>query len=328
MKGISFFPTIAVGLMLTIALLAAANSSPHIRTAALNPSPQHVICCNLPYNVRGEWIGSSRHCREELEKAPPAVRAKVCSQIRDAGGCVEAGPVCDKYDPDHCEPAKGALCQAVGQGKRLVKEARASVGSADIYSSLQTGLGPLLEKIKNELCDYPDAQARVDALKKALDELNYTSGQSNLQNNLRLIRLEEGLQNLAYDKCDVSRPTEGTSNPCSPGSKPKTAGDDEALKFIIKQFEKAAKTVAKGPKGIEQYKQTRKYFDQMQAAQCLPENVIEAMRQVVNDRNVSSYSENCPTLCSAIGDWYGSLLGKNKGIEKKFLVEKCLADCN
>jgi hypothetical protein len=60
---------------------------------------QHVICCMLLIDVKGNWIGASRDCAGGLAMAPPDVLKKACEQL---AGCEAAADVC----PVPCDQAK------------------------------------------------------------------------------------------------------------------------------------------------------------------------------------------------------------------------------
>jgi hypothetical protein len=60
---------------------------------------QHVICCMLLIDVKGNWIGASRDCAGGLAKAPPDVLKKACEQL---AGCEAAADAC----PVPCDQAK------------------------------------------------------------------------------------------------------------------------------------------------------------------------------------------------------------------------------
>jgi hypothetical protein len=67
--------------------------------SAAPAAAQHVICCNLLIDVKGDWIGASRECAAELAKAPPDVLKKACEELAN---CEVAADIC----PAPCDPAK------------------------------------------------------------------------------------------------------------------------------------------------------------------------------------------------------------------------------
>jgi hypothetical protein len=51
------------------------------------------------------------------------------------------------------------------------------------------------------LCGNPSVQQRIDQAHDQLDSLNYVSPQSNLQNNLALLRIQDSLQDPNTKQC-------------------------------------------------------------------------------------------------------------------------------
>ena len=101
-----------------------------------------------------------------------------------------------------CQPDLRALCERIDRGIRLVKDARVQAGSTQLYSSLKQSLRPVLDRIREELCDNSPAQGKVDELIKKLNSLRFVPGQANFVNNRLLAQLEDGLKELAGSKCD------------------------------------------------------------------------------------------------------------------------------
>ncbi|RPH75855.1 MAG: hypothetical protein EHM80_15620 [Nitrospiraceae bacterium] len=281
-----------------------------------------------------------------------ALKAKVDKHQENAAAGKGRPLIClrdgKKSPDDKCQPDKGALCESIGQATRLIKEALIPAGSAELYKSLQQSLRPLLDKIRRELCDDPAAQAKVDELHKNLDSLNFVSGQSNLQNNLRLRRLEDGFQGLAAASCVVGRSPAGRNRqPCAPGEKEVTSGDEEAKKQITDGLQVAIdelKNTAEELEGqggdaarkiedikgkLAKYEQIKGFWENIKAGSCVPANVLQTMRQVANDRRSDNYSNNCLAMCSALADWFVKVNpGPQPGPQRKFFIERCLADCN
>ena len=77
-----------------VAVLALALAAP---TAA-----QHVICCNLLVDVKGNWIGASRQCRQEMERASPEQRRRACQQI-GSSICADVAPYCQACNGDEAK---------------------------------------------------------------------------------------------------------------------------------------------------------------------------------------------------------------------------------
>lgn len=54
---------------------------------------QHVICCNLLVDVKGNWFGAMRQCRQMMEKASTDQRQLVCQQVK-GNLCEDVAPYC------------------------------------------------------------------------------------------------------------------------------------------------------------------------------------------------------------------------------------------
>ena len=59
---------------------------------------QHVICCNLLVDFKGNWFGALRQCGEMLKDAKPQQIGAVCHAVRSN--------VCDEVAP-YCRPCRG-----------------------------------------------------------------------------------------------------------------------------------------------------------------------------------------------------------------------------
>jgi hypothetical protein len=295
-------------------------------------------------------------CGEQLENMPQEKVERFCQRIKARqnftsfkDSCVDFAPYCEpEKSKDKCQPDKGALCTSVGQAARLIKEARSPAGSTQIYQTLQQSLGPLLDKIREELCDDPAAQEKVNQLQNELDSLNFVSGQSNVQNNLRLVRLEDGIKGLATASCSVGgSPTAPNRRPCAAGEKEVAPGDDEAAKSVTDGINAAIdelKNTAEELEGqggdsarkiedikgkLAKYEQMKGFWENIKAGSCVPADVLQTMKQVANDRRSDNYSNNCPAMCSALADWFVKINpGPQPGPQRKLFIERCLADCN
>jgi hypothetical protein len=80
--------TIAVAILL--GLLAAPAAA------------QHVICCNLLVDVKGNWIGASRQCRQVMEQASTEQRRGACEQV-GRSVCAELEPYCQVCTGDEAK---------------------------------------------------------------------------------------------------------------------------------------------------------------------------------------------------------------------------------
>jgi hypothetical protein len=304
----------------------------------------------------GNCAGGTIRLAEALAGLPVAVSTALQTQVdkhqeNAAAGrgrvltCLGEG---SQPSDDKCQPDKGVLCESIGQATTSIKGARLAAGSIGLYKSLQQSLKPLLSKIRKELCDDPAAQAKVDELLKNLDSLNFASGQSNLQNNLSLLRLEDGLKGLAAASCAVGgSATDPNRKPCAPGEKEATSGDEEARKQVTSGLQAAIDELKKTAEELEgeggdaarkiedikgklaKYEQIKGFWENIKAGSCVPMTVLQTMRQVANDRRSDNYSNNCPAMCNALADWFVKINpGPQPGPQRKFFIERCLADCN
>lgn len=243
-----------------------------------------------------------------------------------------------------CQPDSGRLCESIGRSIRAIKDARVPAGSSSLYQSLQQNLGFQMDQIRNELCDNPEAQRKLDEVRGDLDSLNYQSGSSNLQNNLKLIRIEQGLKNLASTSCGRSSSVDGV---CEPGKKKIEPGDEEAknqvvggIQAAIDELKSTAESIegqgggaAQRVEGIKKkiaaFEKIKGFWENIKAGSCVPSDVYQTIRQVANDHRSNGYSENCPSLCKAAADWFGRINpGPQTGFQKKVFTDFCLAHCN
>jgi hypothetical protein len=289
------------------------------------------------------------HTCEGVKQYKSGVRnagATMCADYsRTLAAFVNREICCDK---NRCEPDAGKLCEAIGRATRLVKEARIPAASAQLYDSLKQNLGPVLERIKQELCDDTAAQAKVDELLNKLNSLNYVSGQSNLQNNLTLLRLEDGLRELAVSECDVSPASVPPKpQPCKYGEKKVTADEELAskpftdglqtaideLKNTARELEgtgrPAAQQIEEIKGKIAHYEKIKGFWQNIKAGACIPGDVLQAINEVARDRKASNYSDNCPSLCSAFRSWFLQFNPSPQvDLQGRLLYDRCMADCN
>ena len=87
---------------------------------------QHVICCMLLVDVKGNWTGAVRDCAGVLAKASPEVLKKACVGL---AGCEAAQPFCAV-----CDQAKidglGAAWAHLRKRPRRIARARAPRSSS------------------------------------------------------------------------------------------------------------------------------------------------------------------------------------------------------
>ncbi len=240
-----------------------------------------------------------------------------------------------------CAPDSGKRCEGIGSAIRTIVAAEQPVGSASLYQNLQQNLGAQLNQLRDELCDDKAAQGQLDDVRKNLDSLNYVPGQSNLQNNLLLRRIEDGLRALNQRGCSVAPPSGG--GVCPGGEKKAEPGDEQAAKFVkdkIKDaYDKAKETArelqehgATVPQQISNHiknlKKAMDFWDQIKAGSCVPADVMQTVQQVINDRRAEGHSNNCPAMCNALKKWYEKLIGQSNSIQGKLFMDDCLARCD
>lgn len=245
-----------------------------------------------------------------------------------------------------CKPDSGRLCTALANASQLATRAISSTTPASpaSYAALQQSLSNQLSQARNELCDNPDALTKLDEIQAELDSLNYQSGSSNLPNNLRLARIEKGLDDLTSTSCAGSSPPPGV---CPAGKKKIEPSDEEAknqvvdgLKAAIDELKSTAKSIegqggaaAQRIEGIKKriatYEKIKGFWENIKAGSCVPSDVYQTINQVANDHRSDGYSNNCPALCKAAGDWFGRLNpGPQGAAQKKFFTDTCAAYCN
>jgi hypothetical protein len=161
-------------------------------------SPNTFNCVMTIHTCSGE-----KEYKSGVRKANPTM----CADYQKLVDELSNREICCDATPADCQRDEGALCEAIDRGTRLVKGTRVLGASSQVYGSLKQNLGQVLNRIRGELCEDTAAQAKVNELIKKLRSPNFVPGQSNLQNNLTLRRLEDGLNDLAVSECDVSRPT-------------------------------------------------------------------------------------------------------------------------
>jgi hypothetical protein len=245
-----------------------------------------------------------------------------------------------------CKPDSKRLCDALANASLSVTNAIGSSApaSAASYAALKQNLTSPLSQIRNELCNNPAALRKLEEVGRELDSLNYQSGTSNLQNNLRLVRMEQGLKDLASVSCAGSSAAKGI---CKPGEKTVEPGDEQAKDSVVDGINNAidqAKETAEAVEGkggnaayqidvlnekINKYKKMKAFWENIRASSCVPQDVFQTLNQVANDHRTSGHSENCEALCKASADWFGRMNpGSGLDIQKKFFTDVCLAYCN
>jgi hypothetical protein len=240
-----------------------------------------------------------------------------------------------------CAPDKGGRCGKIGQAVQTITAAEQPAGSAALYQSLQQDLGAQLDQLRNDLCDDQAAQQQLEDVRKALDSLNYSPGQSNTQNNLALLHVEDGLRGLNQKECGAPPPSQNGA--CATSEKKSDQGDEEAAKFIKEKFKEALDKVKETAREmqdhgatvpqqikdqIKNFEKAVNFWNQIKAGSCVPPNVLQTMQQVMNDRRTEGYSENCPAMCSALRKWFESLIGQSNSVQGKLFMDDCLARCD
>jgi len=75
---------------------------------------QHVICCMLLIDVKGDWVGASRDCAGGLAMAPPDVLKKACEALANCEAAAEVCPaVCDQDKIDALRGRMRGLNEAI-----------------------------------------------------------------------------------------------------------------------------------------------------------------------------------------------------------------------
>ena len=245
-----------------------------------------------------------------------------------------------------CKPDSSRLCDALAKASQSVTNAIHSDAPASTasYTALKQSLSNPLSQIRNELCDNPAALSKLADVRRELDSLKYQSGQSNLENNLKLVRMEQGLKDLASSSCGGSSAATGI---CKSGEKEVQPGDEQATDSVVEGIKNAidqAKETAEDLEGkggtaayqiedlkekIKKYEQLKAFWENIKAASCVPQDVLQTVRQVANDHRVYGHSENCLAMCKAAADWFGRINpSPQPGIQQTFFTDTCLAYCN
>jgi hypothetical protein len=233
-----------------------------------------------------------------------------------------------------CQPDSGKLCEGIGRAIAMVKAAQVPAGSASLYQNLQQNAGVQLSGVRNELCDNEDAQRKLDEVVNDLNSLNYVSPQANLQNNLRLRHMEEGLRDLAQMVCAVGPPPGTTSVTCPDGRTVESGPDDnlaiKTLKDLVNEAidkEIGGQGPAAAKKIRDRYKTILGMLDQVKAASCLPKELQQALNDYLNRKTGSGGDTGeCNTLCAKTTDWMVSLMGDER--YRTTFYNFCNANCN
>jgi hypothetical protein len=125
---------------------------------------------------------------------------------------------------------------------------------------------------------------------------------------------------------------------CGPAEKSHTPGDDvdKLVGFMKKQLnaaltklqQQAAQLKDSDPEKValrgkmDKVKQALGYWDQIAAASCVPDDVMQATSGFLGG------TVNCPMLCANLKRWYERLIGQPDSAQGKLFYETCLADCN
>src|SRR5689334_5325655 len=130
-----------------------------------------------------------------------------------------------------CNPNSGDLCETLGRMAKEIKEARPQTASTQFYQHLQMQIGDELAKVRTNLCDNQAAENKLDEVENNLDSLSYVAGEGNLQNNVTLGYIENGVRDLIRMSCAVGPPVDyGT---CPEG----TASASDADKKLLESFQ-------------------------------------------------------------------------------------------
>lgn len=151
--------------------------------------------------------------------------------------------------------------------------------------------------------------------------------------------------NLARVRIDSPPPDpRSSSGVCGPDTKPKTPDDNKALdqvvkglKDAIKKLQAAAEQVggsgseaaqaAREIKGkIDKIKQYMAFWQRVQAASCLPQDVSQLLQQYASyAQNGVDTSGTCTELCAKTADWIVKLTGNDT--DRITFMQTCVSNC-
>ena len=85
---------------------------------------QHVICCSLLVDVKGDWIGALRDCAAGLAKAPPDVLKKACEGLANCEAAADYCPApCDQSKIDGLKGRMKGLAAAAEAHRKGARDA-------------------------------------------------------------------------------------------------------------------------------------------------------------------------------------------------------------
>ena len=221
-----------------------------------------------------------------------------------------------------CQKDQEALCAAVQQALALVAaEISSTQASQARYDAFKSELGRLNEQIAKAACEN---LAVLLEIQNEAAGLSYDPAGPSLPNNLRLVRIENHLKELAARECGGPTP----DRPCGQGSKPKSPEDDAALdQFIggiedaLKQAKAAAEQIeGQGGDRTQQYLTARAaaqgkidlinrwlgYWKKFKTASCIPVGIIPLLQQILS--TPAPHESPCLMLCNLTREWYKSLI--------------------
>lgn len=222
-----------------------------------------------------------------------------------------------------CERDQEALCAATSAALARVAAAISATASQPMYDAFKQDLANLTEQIAKAACEN---LAELLEIQNQAAGLSFDPSVSNLQNNLRLVRIENQLKAIAARECGGDEPDD-----CGPGMRPKTAEDDAALDQVVDGLQKAvdeAKETAEALEGqggdtTQRYLAARErwstlarylgYWQMMKSAAeragCLPSGIAPLLQKILeNQRSGTESPSECLMLCNLTADWYKQLI--------------------
>lgn len=222
-----------------------------------------------------------------------------------------------------CDSDKGSLCETLGRMAKEMKDARTQTASTQFYQHLQMQIGDELASVRTNLCDIKEAEAKLDEVESNLDSLSYVSGPGNLQNNVTMGYIENGLRDLIRMSCAVGPPVDYGS--CPDG----TVGMSGADKKLLDTFQPTLVNMLRTSAfDLVAYDKTKQCVGKMFGSHCALQPFTQALAAVaLAHQEMQPVTDKCEIACKAFGAWYVSQACSKEGLRKDTVIAKCKLAC-
>ena len=264
-----------------------------------------------------------------------------------------------------CSPDKRRRCGELADASRAVSNVidQPPYFPTANFSAWKQNFSGQLRRVRDDLCDDPAAQSKLDQLVNDLASLNYAGGPPTLEQRRVLARIDLGLKDISKGACGgaTTPPAAQTCRELSnyvldgmqtffdkldelqkgPGPADNDAYDQvmDGIRDAIKEledYERSAEGAGPGStlgqqlddirEKKEKLKELLGYWQQIKKASCLPPEIPQLLRRLAEENRArAEHQATCTELCAKTADWIVSITGDPR--QRSPFFKACFASC-